>query len=125
MDRDFEGILERQVHRWTSHAMGFMHTGQRDQIWCRISKKAFAAGFRLRHLGTILHAKLHDEYGGIVDKVAVRILTSPEQVKAQDRGGPPGLRLPRRPHRRHDRRIGGHSSTVARSARATPPTTSA
>jgi acetyl-CoA synthase len=83
MARDFEGILERQVHRWTSHAMGFMHTGQRDQIWCRINKKAFAAGFRLRHLGTILHAKLHDEYGGIVDKVAVRILTRPEQVAAK------------------------------------------
>ncbi len=83
MARDFEGILERQVHRWTSHAMGFMHTGQRDQIWCRISKKAFAAGFRLRHLGTILHAKLHDEYGGIVDKVAVQILTDAQRVKAK------------------------------------------
>ncbi len=83
MARDFEGILERQIHRWTSHAMGFMHTGQRDQIWCRVSKKAFAAGFRLRHLGTILHAKLHDEYGGIVDKVAVRLYTDPGQVKAK------------------------------------------
>jgi acetyl-CoA synthase len=83
MQRDFEGILERQIHRWTSHAMGFMHTGQRDQIWCRVSKKAFAAGFRLRHLGTILHAKLHDEYGGIVDKVAVRISTEPATVDAK------------------------------------------
>ena len=82
MQRDFEGIMERQIHRWTSHAMGFMHTGQRDQIWCRISKKAFDAGFRLKHLGTILHAKLHDEYGGIVDKVAVRITTDPDEVKA-------------------------------------------
>jgi acetyl-CoA synthase len=83
MQRDFEGIMERQIHRWTSHAMGFMHTGQRDQIWCRINKKAFDAGFRLRHLGTILHAKLHDEYGGIVDKVAVRISTDPKTVKAK------------------------------------------
>ena len=83
MQRDFEGIMERQIHRWTSHAMGFMHTGQRDQIWCRVSRKAFAAGFRLRHLGTILHAKLHDEYGGIVDKVAVRITSEPEAVKAK------------------------------------------
>ena len=83
MQRDFEGILERQIHRWTSHAMGFMHTGQRDQIWCRVSKKAYAAGLRLRHLGTILHAKLHDEYGGIVDKVAVRISTEPETVEAK------------------------------------------
>lgn len=83
MQRDFEGILERQIHRWTSHAMGFMHTGQRDQLWCRVSKKAFTAGFRLKHLGTILHAKIHDEYAGIVDKVAVRISTDPESVHAK------------------------------------------
>ncbi|NUQ61223.1 MAG: CO dehydrogenase/CO-methylating acetyl-CoA synthase complex subunit beta [Pirellulales bacterium] len=83
MQRDFEGILERQIHRWLSHAMGFMHTGQRDQLWCRVSKKAFAAGLRLRHLGTILHAKIHDEYAGIVDKVAVRISTDPETVRAK------------------------------------------
>ncbi len=83
MQRDFEGIMERQIHLYTSHAMGFMHTGQRDQLWCRISKKAFEAGFRLKHLGTILHAKLHDDYGGIVDKIAVRLLTEPEAVKAK------------------------------------------
>ncbi len=82
MQRDFEGIMERQIHRWLSNAMGFMHTGQRDQLWCRISKRAFEAGLRLKHLGTILHAKLHDEYGGIVDKVAVRISTDADQVKA-------------------------------------------
>src|SRR3990170_4453208 len=81
MQRDFEGIMERQIHRWLSNAMGFMHTGQRDQIWCRISKKAYEVGMRLEHLGTILHAKIHDEYGGIVDKVAVRISTQPEAVK--------------------------------------------
>ena len=44
MQHDFEGILERQIHRWLSHAMGFMHTGQRDQIWCRVSKKSFEPG---------------------------------------------------------------------------------
>lgn len=83
MQRDFEGILERQIHRYLNHAMGFMHTGQRDQLWNRVSKKAFAAGFRLRHLGVILHAKFHDEYGGIVDKVAVRLYTQPEAVLAK------------------------------------------
>jgi len=83
MQRDFEGIMERQVHQYLSYAMGFMHTGQRDQIWCRVSKKAFASGLRLRHLGTILHAKLHDDYGAILDKVAVRIMTEPDAVKAK------------------------------------------
>ncbi len=80
MKKDFEGILERQVHRYCNEAMGFMHTGQRDQIWCRLSKAAFEAGFRIKHIGTILHAKLHDEYGGLVDKVAVSITTAPDEV---------------------------------------------
>ncbi len=80
MKADFEGILERQLHRYCNHAMGFMHTGQRDQIWCRFSKTAVESGLRLRHIGTIIHAKLHDEYGGIVDKVAVTISSDPEQV---------------------------------------------
>ena len=83
MQRDFEGILERQIHRWLSHAMGFMHTGQRDQIWCRVSKKAYQSGLRLKHLGTILYAKVHDEYSGIVDKVAVRITSAPDAVAAK------------------------------------------
>ena len=82
MKPDFEGILERQMHRYCNEAMGLMHTGQRDQIWCRISKAAFDAGFRLKHIGTILHAKLHDEFAGIVDKVAVKVTTDPAEVRA-------------------------------------------
>jgi acetyl-CoA synthase len=82
MKKDFEGILERQIHRYCNEAMGFMHTGQRDQIWCRVSKNAFTAGFRLKHLGTILHAKLHGEYGNIVDKVAVTLTSDPAEVAA-------------------------------------------
>jgi acetyl-CoA synthase len=80
MKPDFEGILERQMHRYCNHAMGFMHTGQRDQIWCRISKTAAESGFRLKHIGTILHAKLHDEYAGLVDKVAVTVTSDPTEV---------------------------------------------
>ena len=82
MKPEFEGILERQMHRYCNHAMGYMHTGQRDQIWCRISNGAAKDGFRLKHIGTILHAKLHDEYAGIVDKVSVTVTTDPEEVKA-------------------------------------------
>jgi len=82
MKQDFEGIFERQIHRYANEAMGFMHTGQRDLIWCRISKGAHEAGFRLKHIGTILHAKLHDEYGALVDKVAVTVTTVPEEVEA-------------------------------------------
>ena len=82
MKKDFESILERRIHNSLNEAMGFMHTGQRDQIWCRISKQAFKSGLRLKHIGTILHAKLQDEFGSIIDKVAVEITTVGEEVQA-------------------------------------------
>jgi len=80
MQKDFEPILERQIHRFVNYAMGLMHVGQRDMNWIRISKDAFAKGFRLKHIGVILHAMLHQEYGAIVDKVQVRLYTKQEDV---------------------------------------------
>jgi len=82
MQKDFEPILERQIHRFVNYAMGLMHMGQRDMVWIRISKDAFAKGFRMKHLGVILHAMLHQEYSAIVDKVQVRIYTNQADVDA-------------------------------------------
>ncbi len=81
MQVDFEGILERQIHRYVNHAGGVMHMGQRNLVWLRISKGTYEAGFRLKHIGTILHAKLHDEYGQLADKVTVRIITEPAELQ--------------------------------------------
>jgi acetyl-CoA synthase len=80
MQKDFEPILERQIHRFVNYALGIMHVGQRDMIWVRVSKDAFAKGFRLRHIGTIIHAMLHQEYSAIVDKAQVTLYTRPEDV---------------------------------------------
>jgi len=80
MKPDFEGILERQIHLYLNHAMGVMHMAQRNMLWLRISKDTLKAGFRLKHLGTILHAKYHDEYGNIVDKAQITIYTDPAKV---------------------------------------------
>jgi len=82
MQKDFEGILERQIHRYVNEATGIMHIGQRNMCWIRISKSTYAAGFRLKHFGTILHAMLHEEYSGIVDKVEVSIHTKLENIQA-------------------------------------------
>ena len=81
MQKDFEPILERQIHRFVNYAMGLMHLGQRDMNWIRISKDDFAKGFRLKHIGVILHAMLHQEYGAIVDKVQVKLYTKQEDVE--------------------------------------------
>jgi acetyl-CoA synthase len=80
MQKDFEPILERQIHRFINYAMGLMHIGQRDMNWIRVSQDAFKKGFRLKHIGVILHAMLHQEYSAILDKVQVKIYTRKEDV---------------------------------------------
>ena len=60
--------------------MGIMHIGQRDMNWIRMSKDAFNNGFRLAHIGIILHAMLHQEYSVIVDKVQVKIYTRQSDI---------------------------------------------
>ena len=80
MQKDFEPILERQIHRFINYGMGLMHMGQRDMLWIRIAQDAQSKGFRLTHLGVILHAMLHSEYGAIVDKVQVKLYTNSSDV---------------------------------------------
>ena len=80
-EADYEPILERQVHHLINYAQGIMHIGQRDIAWLRVSKQAVEKGFRLKHIGTILHAKLHQDFGRIFDKLQVKIYTDEAKVK--------------------------------------------
>lgn len=80
MQTDFEPILERQIHHLINYAQGIMHIGQRDIAWIRVSQQAVEKGFSLKHLGTILHAKLHQDFGTILDKVQVTLYTRKEDV---------------------------------------------
>jgi len=82
MQADFEPVLERQVHTFINEAQGIWHMGQRDINWVRISNGAFKAGFRLEHIGKLLHAKFHDEYSNILDKVQIKLYTTEEKVVA-------------------------------------------
>jgi acetyl-CoA synthase len=81
MQKDFEPVLERQVHHFVNGASGIQHIGQRDIAWIRISKAAADKGFSLKHFGDILHARFHSEFGAIVDKVQVTIYTEPAKVE--------------------------------------------
>jgi len=80
MQEDFEPILERQTHLILNHAMGIFHMGQRDLAWIRISKEAYKAGFRLRHFGDLLISELKHNYGAILDKVQVKVVTDKELI---------------------------------------------
>ena len=81
MQEDFEPVLERQIHYFVNGASGVQHIGQRDITWIRISKGAVEKGFELRHFGDILYARMHSEFGAIVDKVQVTIITDPELME--------------------------------------------
>jgi len=81
MQEDYEPILERQIHHLINYAQGSMHIGQRDIAWLRVSKQAVEKGFNLSHIGTILHAKLHQDFGRIFDKLQVKLYTEEDKVK--------------------------------------------
>jgi acetyl-CoA synthase len=77
---DFEPILERQTHHLVNYIQGIMHMGQRDIAWVRISKAAVEKGFTLKDIGVVLHAKFHQDFGKILDKVEVTLYTKKEDV---------------------------------------------
>jgi acetyl-CoA synthase len=78
MEKDFEPVLERQIHYFINGASGIQHIGQRDITWIRISTAAAEKGFTLNHFGDILYARFHEDFGSIVDKVEVTIITDPD-----------------------------------------------
>ncbi len=82
MQKDFEPVLERQIHYFINGASGIQHIGQRDIAWIRISTAAADKGFDLEHFGKILHARFKTDFGAIVDKVQVTIYTDPGQFHA-------------------------------------------
>ncbi|MFP3910715.1 MAG: acetyl-CoA decarbonylase/synthase complex subunit alpha/beta [Desulfobacteraceae bacterium] len=80
MQEDFEPILERQIHHLINYAQGIMHIGQRDISWIRVGEPAVEKGFTLKDIGTIIHAKFHQDFGSILDKVQVTLYTDKADV---------------------------------------------
>jgi acetyl-CoA synthase len=80
MQVDFEPILERQIHHLINYIQGIMHIGQRDIAWVRVSKAAIEKGFTIKDIGVVLHAKFHQDFGAILDKVEVTLYTKKEDV---------------------------------------------
>ncbi|MFC2122894.1 acetyl-CoA decarbonylase/synthase complex subunit alpha/beta [Bacteroidota bacterium] len=81
MQDDYEPILERQIHHLVNYAQGIWHQGQRDIAWIRISKSAKEKGFKFQHIGELLHAKLHQDFGRVFDKLQVKLYTEESKVK--------------------------------------------
>ena len=81
MQPDFEPVIERKFHNYINCIEGVYHTGQRDMQRIRISKDAYAAGFRVRHIGEVLYSQVKNEFDAVVDKCEVVIYTDPAECK--------------------------------------------
>ncbi len=82
MQVDFEPVLERQIETMLNELDGIAHRGQRTMVTLRITQKAIDNGLSLRHLGEILHARYHNEYGMILSRVQITFFTEPVQIEA-------------------------------------------
>jgi acetyl-CoA synthase len=77
MQSDFEPVFERKIHNYVNCLEGVMHTGQRDLIRIRVSKASFETGFRVKHFGELLYAKMKNDFAQVVDKCQVTLVTDP------------------------------------------------
>ena len=77
---DFEPVIERKIHHWFNYMEGVMHTGQRNLFRVRIGKEAIAQGISLRHFGEVIYACIMDEFGAVVDKCQVSIITDEQKA---------------------------------------------
>jgi acetyl-CoA synthase len=81
MQVDFESVIERRIHQFVNFAEGAWHTGQRNLIWIRLSKRGVADGLTFKHFGEILYNKMKAEFGSILNRVQVTIITDEEEIK--------------------------------------------
>jgi CO dehydrogenase/CO-methylating acetyl-CoA synthase complex beta subunit len=82
MKKDYEPVLERRIHNFINYGEGSWHVAQRDLIWVRISKEAFAKGVKIEHLGKLLASKFRMDFPQLLDAVAVTLVTDEEKVLA-------------------------------------------
>ncbi len=81
MIEDFESVLERRIHQFINFAEGGWHTGQRNLVWVRLSKNSVAQGLKFKDFGTILYTMMHHEFGAILNRVQVTIVTDEAELK--------------------------------------------
>lgn len=98
MRPEFEPVLEERLRELVNEARGIRQVGHRDWVKLRISEEASRKGFSLEWIGRILQTRLREEYGSVVDKAEVRILTDPQLHAA-------GLLRARAAYRRRDQEL--------------------
>jgi acetyl-CoA synthase len=75
---EYEPVLEQRIHDFIDCTHGVQHVGKRDSVGIRLSNAAVGKGFSLQCLGKVLHGRMHDEFGAVVEKAQIKIITDPQ-----------------------------------------------
>ncbi len=73
--------MERRIHQFVNFIEGGWHTGQRNLVWIRLSKNSVADGLKFKHFGNVLYTMMHREFGAIVNRVQVTIITDETELQ--------------------------------------------
>lgn len=81
LEKDMEPVIERRLHMYSNYIEGIYHMNQRNDIWIRLSKSAFAKGFNsLKEFGEILIFLFTSELS-VIEKISVTFITDEKKVQ--------------------------------------------
>lgn len=80
LEKDMEPVMERRMHLYGNYIEGFYHMNQRDDVWMRLNKEAFAKGLNsLKEIGKIL-IFLYTSELDVIEKIAITFVTDDKKV---------------------------------------------
>jgi acetyl-CoA decarbonylase/synthase complex subunit beta len=80
LERDMEPVMERRMHLYGNYIEGFYHMNQRDDVWMRLNKEAFAKGLTsFVEIGKILMFLYTSELD-VIEKISITFVTDEKKV---------------------------------------------
>lgn len=80
LEKDLEGVFERQIHAYSNYIEGFMHLNQRYDIWIRLGKASYRKGLNsFKFIGLVLQ-RLYKAEMAIIEKIQIKFITDEKKV---------------------------------------------
>lgn len=82
LEKDLEGVIERNVHSFLNYIEGVMHMNSRYDIWIRLSKNSYKKGLNsFKYWGLVL-GRLFKAQFPIIERIQITFLTDEKKIKA-------------------------------------------
>lgn len=82
LEKDLEGVIERNIHTFLNYIEGLMHVNSRYDIWIRLSKSSYRKGLNsFKYPGLVL-CRLFKAQFPIIEKIQVTFITDEQKIRA-------------------------------------------